>query len=51
MFKGQGKNQARPSTQKMEPLNNVNIIRKNLLVMYTKGEMETYSGSESTQAA
>ena len=48
MFKGRGKeNQVKPSTQKTEPLNTVN---KKLYVMYTKGEMETYSGSESTQA-
>ena len=26
MFKGRGKNQARPSTQKMGPLNNVNKL-------------------------
>ena len=48
MFKGRGNNQARSITQKMEPLNNVN---KKLFVMYTKGRMEIYSGSESTQAA
>ena len=42
MFKGRGKeNQVRPSTQKTEPLNAVN----KLYVMYTKGEMETYSRS------
>ena len=47
MFKGRGKEKVKPSTQKTEPLNTVN---KKLYVMYTKGEMETYSGSESTQA-
>ena len=48
MFKELGNNQARSITQKIEPLDNVN---KKLFVMYTKGEMETYSGSESIQAA
>ena len=47
MFKGRGKLQARPSNQKMEPMNNVN---KNILsFMYTKEKMISHSGSESSQ--
>ena len=47
MFKGRGKIQARPSTQKMGPVNNVN--KNILLFMYTKEKMIAYSGSESSQ--
>ena len=48
MFKGRGKIQARLSTQKMGPVNNVN--KTILSFMYTKGKMVAYSGSESSQA-
>ena len=48
MFKGRGKIQARPSTQKMGPVNNVN--KTIFSFMYTKGKMVAYSGSESSQA-